>query len=504
MGSIGAARRAKGLRSYDRLFIGGEWVKPATGRTFESLNPATGKAWALVAEGLEEDIDRAVRAARKAFDAGPWPRLAPHQRGKLLRRLGDLILREADRLAELESLDNGKAIRETRGVEMPAVAEWYYYFAGLADKVEGKTIPLGDAFLTYTVREPVGVCGCIIPWNSPFLMAAFKLAPALAAGNTVVLKPAEHTPVTALELGRLIEEAGFPPGVVNIVPGWGETAGAALVRHAGVDKIAFTGETATGQVIAREAAGTLKHVSFELGGKSPNIVFDDFRLEEAVAGAMAGVFVAAGQTCVAGSRLFLHEKIHDAFLERLVERARKVRVGDPLRRETQMGSQTCEQQWRKIEELVRSGLEEGAEVLTGGKRPEDPSLADGFFYTPTVFAGATPRMRVAQEEIFGPVITAFKFSDEDELVEKANGVKYGLAGGIWTRDIKRAHRMARRLKAGTIWINCYRKVHWAVPFGGYKMSGYGRENGLEVMDLYTQTKAVWVDLSETHPDPYAD
>ncbi|MFQ5692657.1 MAG: aldehyde dehydrogenase family protein, partial [Nitrospinota bacterium] len=330
------------------------------------------------------------------------------------------------------------------------------------------------------------------------------IAPALAAGNTVVLKPAEHTPVTALELGRLVERAGFPPGVVNIVPGFGETAGDALVRHPDVDKIAFTGETVTGQTIARNAADTLKHVSFELGGKSPNIVFDDYDLDDAVTAAMAGVFVASGQTCVAGSRLFLHERIHDAFLERLVERAGRVRVGDPLRRETQMGSQACEQQWNKIRELVRSGVEQGAEVLTGGRPPEDPALASGFFFTPTVFSNVETDMRIAQEEIFGPVVSAFKFSDEDELVERANAVKYGLAGGVWTRDIKRALRVARRIRAGTIWINCYRKVHWAVPFGGYKMSGYGRENGQEVLDLYTQTKTVWVDLTEAQPNPYAD
>ncbi len=492
------------VQTFDKLFIGGEWVGPAAGKTFESVNPATGNTWAIIAEGFEEDVDRAVKAARKAFESGPWPSMTPTQRGALLRKLGDLVLQNADRLARLETLDNGKAIRETAGVEMPATAQWYYYYAGLADKVEGTTIPIGNDFHVYTVREPVGVCGCIIPWNSPFLMAAFKIAPALAAGNTVVLKPAEHTPVTALELGRLVEEAGFPPGVVNIVPGFGETAGDALVRHPDVDKIAFTGETTTGQIIARNAADTLKHVSFELGGKSPNIVFDDYELDDAVTAAMAGVFVAAGQTCVAGSRLFLNEKIHDAFLEKLVSRASKVRVGDPLKQETQMGSQTCEQQWNKIRELVQSGVEEGAEILTGGKPPEDPALSSGFFFTPTVFSHVSTDMRIAQEEIFGPVVSTFKFSDEDELVEKANAVKHGLAGGVWTRDIKRAFRVSRRIRAGTIWVNCYRKIHWAVPFGGYKMSGYGRENGQEVMDLYTQTKTVWMDLTESQPNPYAN
>ncbi len=491
------------VNKFEKLFIGGEWLSPIAGKTFESINPATGKTWAIVAEGFEEDIDRAVQAARNAFENGPWTTITPSQRGALLRKLGDLVLRDSDRLAQLESMENGKAIRETAGVEMPATAQWYYYFAGLADKIEGSTIPIGNDFHVYTVREPVGVCGCIIPWNSPFLMAAFKIAPALAAGNTVVLKPAEHTPVTALELGRLVEEAGFPPGTVNIVPGFGETAGDALVRHPDVDKIAFTGETATGQIIAKNAADTLKHVSFELGGKSPNIVFDDYDLEDAVSAAMGGVFVAAGQTCVAGSRLFLHEKVHDEFLERLVSRAGKVRVGDPLKQETQMGSQTCEQQWNKIQELVQSGVNEGAEILVGGTPPEDPGLSDGFFFTPTVFSGVEEGMRIAQEEIFGPVISTFKFSDEDELVERANAVKYGLGGGVWTRDLKRAIRVSRRIKAGTIWINCYRKIHWAVPFGGYKMSGYGRENGKEVLDLYTQTKTIWMDLTENQVNPYA-
>lgn len=489
---------------FEKLFIGGEWVSPVAGKTFESINPATRKTWAIVAEGLEEDIDRAVQAARNAFENGPWTTVTPSQRGALLRKLGDLVLRDSDRLARLESMENGKAIRETAGVEMPATAQWYYYFAGLADKIEGSTIPIGNDFHVYTVREPVGVCGCIIPWNSPFLMAAFKIAPALAAGNTVVLKPAEHTPVTALELGRLIEEAGFPAGTVNIVPGFGETAGDALVRHPDVDKIAFTGETTTGQIIAKNAADTLKHVSFELGGKSPNIVFDDYDLEDAVSAAMGGVFVAAGQTCVAGSRLFLHEKIHDEFLERLVSRTRKVRVGDPLQQETQMGAQTCEQQWNKIQELVQSGVNEGAEILVGGIPPEGQGLSEGFFFTPTVFSGVEHDMRIAQEEIFGPVISTFKFSDEDELVERANAVKYGLGGGVWTRDLKRAIRVSRRIKAGTVWINCYRKIHWAVPFGGYKMSGYGRENGQEVMDLYTQTKTIWMDLTEHQANPYAN
>ena len=345
--------------------------------------------------------------------------------------------------------------------------------------------------------------GAIVPWNSPLLMIAFKLAPALAAGNTVVLKPAEQTPVTALEFAKLVERAGFPPGVVNVVTGFGETAGAALVKHPEVDKIAFTGETVTGQIIAREAAATLKHVSFELGGKSPHIVFADADMDNALIGAASGVFVAAGQTCVAGSRLFVQRRIYDEFLTKLSERAKRIRVGDPLLRETQMGSQTSEEQVQKIMSYVDIGKAEGATLLAGGGPPEDPALSGGYFFTPTVFGDVENGMRIAQEEIFGPVIAAGVFDDEDELIAKANGVRYGLAGGVWTQDIRRAHRVARRIKAGTVWVNCYRRLHWASPFGGYKMSGYGRENGLEVMSLYTQVKSVWVDLAEKTPDPYA-
>ena len=486
-----------------KLFINGQWEDAASGRSFESINPAKGEVWATAPEGDAADVDRAVMAARAAFESGPWGSITPTERGHLIRRLGDLVKENIDYLAELETLDNGKAIRETGGVEMPAIANWYYYYAGLADKIQGETIPLGNSMLNYTLREPVGVVGAIVPWNSPLLMIAFKLAPALAAGNTVVLKPAEQTPVTALEFAKLVERAGFPPGVVNVVTGFGETAGAALVRHPEVDKIAFTGETVTGQIIAREAAATLKHVSFELGGKSPHIVFADADMDNALIGAASGVFVAAGQTCVAGSRLFVQRRVYDEFLTKLSERAKRIRVGDPLLRETQMGSQTSEEQVRKIMSYVDIGKEEGATLLAGGGPPEDPALSGGYFFTPTVFGDVENGMRIAQEEIFGPVIAAGVFDDEDELIAKANGVRYGLAGGVWTQDIKRAHRVARRIKAGTVWVNCYRRLHWASPFGGYKMSGYGRENGLEVMSLYTQVKSVWVDLAEKTPDPYA-
>ena len=377
-----------------KLFINGQWEDAASGRSFESINPAKGEVWATAPEGDAADVDRAVMAARAAFESGPWGSITPTERGHLIRRLGDLVKENIDYLAELETLDNGKAIRETGGVEMPAIANWYYYFAGLADKIQGETIPLGNSMLNYTLREPVGVVGAIVPWNSPLLMIAFKLAPALAAGNTVVLKPAEQTPVTALEFAKLVERAGFPPGVVNVVTGFGETAGAALVKHPEVDKIAFTGETVTGQIIAREAAATLKHVSFELGGKSPHIVFADADMDNALIGAASGVFVAAGQTCVAGSRLFVQRRIYDEFLTKLSERAKRIRVGDPLLRETQMGSQTSEEQVQKIMSYVDIGKAEGATLLAGGGPPEDPALSGGYFFTPTVFGDVENGMRI--------------------------------------------------------------------------------------------------------------
>ena len=419
-----------------KLFINGQWEDAASGRSFESINPAKGEVWATAPEGDAADVDRAVMAARAAFESGPWGSITPTERGHLIHRLGDLVKENIDYLAELETLDNGKAIRETGGVEMPAIANWYYYFAGWQTRSRARLFPWATACSITTLREPVGVVGAIVPWNSPLLMIAFKLAPALAAGNTVVLKPAEQTPVTALEFAKLVERAGFPPGVVNVVTGFGETAGAALVKHPEVDKIAFTGETVTGQIIAREAAATLKHVSFELGGKSPHIVFADADMDNALIGAASGVFVAAGQTCVAGSRLFVQRRIYDEFLTKLSERAKRIRVGDPLLRETQMGSQTSEEQVQKIMSYVDIGKAEGATLLAGGGPPEDPALSGGYFFTPTVFGDVENGMRIAQEEIFGPVIAAGVFDDEDELIAKANGVRYGLAGGVWTQDIR--------------------------------------------------------------------
>lgn len=487
-------------RAY-QMFINNEWVDSASGRMLASVNPATGEVWAEVPEGDSEDVDRAVAAARKAFEEGPWRKMAPIERGKRVRRLGELITENAAELARLETLDNGKAIRETLGVELAAIPNWYHYFGGLADKIQGETVPLGPDFLNYTVREPVGVVGAITPWNSPLLMYAMKLGPALAAGNTLVLKPAEQTPVTALELAKLIQRAEFPPGVVNVVPGYGEGAGAALVRHPGVDKIAFTGETTTGQAICREMTGNLKRLTCELGGKSPNIVFDDAEMENALRGAMAGVFVAAGQTCVAGSRLLLHERIADEFVARLLERVQRIRVGDPLDPQTHIGSLVSREQQRKVEDYVRIGKEEGAELLCGGP-PRGEAFARGCFFLPTVFARVRNSMRIAQEEIFGPVVCVLTFREEEEAVELANDVKYGLAAGVWTGNVKRAHRIAGRIRAGTVWVNNYRRIHFASPFGGYKLSGFGRENGLEVIREYTQVKSVWVDLGAEIPDPF--
>jgi len=480
---------------YD-LFIDGQWVEAQSGKVFTTPNPSTGAPLATVAEGGREDIDKAVRAARKAFD-GAWSTVAPRDRGRLLYKLAQLIEREAERLAELETADNGKPIRESRSIDLPQVVETFEYFAGWATKIEGETIPLPGAMFNYTLREPVGVCGQIIPWNFPLLMCAWKLAPALAAGNTCVLKPAEQTPVTAMELAKLIQEAGFPDGVVNIVPGYGETAGAALASHPGVDKIAFTGSTEVGKLIARAAADNLARVSLELGGKAPNIVFADADLDQAVDGAMMGIFFNQGQVCCAGSRLFVAETVRDKFLDRFQARAESLKVGDPLKPGTQMGPQVSEEQLDRITRYVAIGQQEGAKILTGGAPPRLPApFEGGYFYRPTILTNVRNRMRVAQEEIFGPVTAVIPFRDENDLIRQANDTIYGLSAGIWTKNLSRAHRFAKAMKAGTVWINTYNMIHPAMPFGGYKQSGYGRELGKHALDLYTQVKSVWVDLSD--------
>ncbi|MFH0341937.1 MAG: aldehyde dehydrogenase family protein [Chromatiales bacterium] len=477
------------------MLIDGKWVGAASGKTFTSPNPSTGEIFAEVAEADKADIDKAVSAARRAFE-GKWSQMSARDRGRLLYRLSQLIEERSTELAELETADNGKPIRESLYVDLPQVVENFEYFAGFATKIEGETIPVPGQMFNYTLREPVGVCGQIIPWNFPLMMAAWKLAPALAAGNTVVLKPAEQTPVTAMELGKIIQEAGFPDGVVNIVPGYGETAGAALAAHPGIDKVAFTGSTEVGKLIAKSAADNLTKVSLELGGKAPNIVFADADLEQAVNGAMMGIFFNQGQVCCAGSRLFIEEKVKGEFLDRFKAKAETVSVGDPALKTTQMGPQVSKEQLDRIQSYVGIAREEGASVLTGGQTPKlEGGLQRGYFFQPTIFSDVSNTMRVAQEEIFGPVTSVITFKDDDDLIKQANQTIYGLSAGIWTRDLVRAHRFAKAIKAGVIWINTFNMFNAASPFGGYKQSGYGREMGKHALDLYTQIKSVWVDLS---------
>src|ERR687884_53099 len=478
-----------------KLFIDGQWVDSESGKTFKTPNPATGETLAEVAEADKADIDKAVAAARRAFE-GKWSKLSARDRGRLLYKLSQLIEQHAAALAELETADNGKPIKESLYVDLPQVVENFEYFAGWATKIEGETIPVPGRMFNYTLREPVGVCGQIIPWNFPLLMAAWKLAPALAAGNTVVLKPAEQTPVNALELGKLLQEVGFPDGVVNIVPGYGETAGAALASHKDIDKIAFTGSTEVGKMIARAAAENLTKVSLELGGKAPNVVFADADIEQAVNGAMMGIFFNQGQVCCAGSRLFLDERVKDEFLERFKEKAVRVKVGDPMDKATQMGPQVSEEQLNRIKSYVDIARAEGASVLAGGRPPQlEGDFQKGYFFQPTIFGDVQNTMRVAQEEIFGPVVSVITFKDEADLIRQANETIYGLSAGIWTRDITRAHRFAQEIKAGVVWINTFNMFNAASPFGGYKQSGYGREMGKHALEMYTQVKSVWVDLS---------
>ena len=476
-----------------RLFIGGEWQDAASGKTFETWNPSTGEVLAEVAEGGAEDVDRAVKAAREAFERGPWAGMDARKRGKLLWAIADRLEERADELARLETLDNGKPLREARAFDIEGSIECFRYYAGWADKLDGDVIPIPGPYLNYTRREPVGVCGQIIPWNYPLQMAAWKVAPALACGNTVVLKPAEQTPLTALELARAAHEAGLPPGVLNVVPGFGETAGAALVRHPDVDKIAFTGSTEVGKVIQREAAATLKRVSLELGGKSPNIVLADADLEAAVRGATSAIFYNTGQACTAGSRLLVEEKVREEFMEKLVKRAGGMRPGDPLDPKCRMGPLVSREQLDRVMGFVEKGKEEGAELVLGGDRPEIDGKK-GYFLNPTIFDRVTPEMTIAREEIFGPVLAVTPFADAEEAVEIGNRTIYGLAAAVWTQDVKKAHRIAHALRAGTVWVNMYHTLDTGSPFGGYKQSGYGRELGRYALDLYTQVKSIWVNL----------
>ncbi|HEV8523115.1 MAG TPA: aldehyde dehydrogenase family protein [Terriglobales bacterium] len=475
-----------------KLLIGGEWVQGS--KTFETTNPATGEVLTEVVEATPREVDLAVAAARQAFDdpKSAWRKMSASERGRLLWRLADLIEKNIDELAELETLDNGKPIFESRQVDIPMVVDVFRYYAGCATKIHGETVNTFETAFTYTLREPVGVVGAIVAWNFPLLLASWKLAPALACGNTVVFKPAEQTPLTALRFGELAMEAGLPPGVLNIVTGGPET-GKALVQHPGVDKIAFTGSTAVGKEIMRASADALKRVTLELGGKSPNIVFADSDIDSAVKGAINGIFYGKGEVCCAGSRLFVESKVQDEFMEKLVGRAKKIQPGDPLDPKTRLGAIVSEQQMNTVLGYIEAGKREGAQLVTGGNRV-NVGNGQGFFIEPTIFGGVSNDMKIAQEEIFGPVLATLTFDDIDQVAEVANQNPYGLAAAIWTRDIKKAHGLSRRLRAGTVWINTYGLMDAALPFGGFKQSGFGRELGMHALQHYTEVKAVWVNL----------
>ncbi|MDO8184924.1 aldehyde dehydrogenase family protein [Conexibacter sp. JD483] len=478
-----------------KLLIGGEWRDSVSGKTFETYDPATGAVLATVAEGDKQDVELAVAAARKALD-GPWAKLNPSERGRIVHRIGDLIMEHAEELAELETLDNGKPKGVALAADVPLAADLFWYMAGWATKLNGGTInpsvPYmpGAEFHAYTLREPVGVVGQIIPWNFPLLMAAWKLGPALTTGCTVVLKPAEQTPLSALRLAELIQEAGVPDGVVNVIPGFGETAGAALAQHPGVDKVAFTGSTEVGKLIAQQATGNLKRVSLELGGKSPNIVFSDADVDAAIAGAAQGIFFNQGEVCSAGSRLYVQEDQFDRVVEGLTSAAQSIRVGHGLDPDTEMGPLVSQEQFDRVTRYLSIGEQEGNRATAGGSAID----GEGWFVQPTVLVDAKPEHTIVQEEVFGPVIAAMPFSDVDDLARQANDSHYGLAAGVWTRDISKAHKLAKRIKAGTVHVNSYHVFSAELPFGGYKQSGWGREMGEEVLNNYMETKSVIVGL----------
>ena len=477
-----------------QLFIAGTWRAPVSGETYTTINPATEEPSAEVGKGDERDLDLAVAAARKAFDQGPWPRMSAADRGRIVWKLGDLIQQNLDEMARLESLNTGKTMFDSGKVEIPFAAEVFRYYAGWATKIHGETLALRDNAFTFTLRQPVGVVGAIVPWNFPFLLASWKIAPALAAGNTVVLKPASLTPLTALKFAELCQQAGLPEGVFNVVTGPGGTVGMALVRDPRVDKIAFTGSTDVGKQIMREAAGTLKRLSLELGGKSPNIVFADADMDAAVKGAMTGIFYNKGEVCAAGSRLFVEEKIHAELMAQLTERVKGLKVGDPMDKATRMGPVVSRQQMETVLGYIEAGKREGARLVAGGGRA-NVGNGKGYFVEPTIFDDVTNRMKIAREEIFGPVLSVIPFTSIDDGLAQGNDTAYGLAAAVWTRDVAKALRAARAIRAGTVWVNAYNLFDAALPFGGFKESGFGREMGSVGLDHYTEVKTVWVDLS---------
>ena len=481
------------IRDQKKLLINNEWRASSSGNTMEVVNPATEEVVAEVPAGDASDVDAAVSAARAALD-GPWGKMSARERGRLVRKLADRLLERADEVARLETLHNGKPISESRHIEIPAAAECFEYFAGWSDKVMGETIPVKGNHLTYTLREPVGVVAAIVPWNFPLLLAAWKVAPALACGNTVILKPASQTPLTALALGEIAVEAGLPAGVLNVVTGSGSTIGQALVEHPGIDKIAFTGDTSTGKAIMKSAAETLKKITLELGGKSPNIVLPDADIEAAIRGATIGIFYGKGEVCAAGSRLLVDRSIKDEFIDKLAARAKKMMPGDPMDARTRFGAISSKKQLETVLKYIESGKREGATLVAGGART-DIGTGKGYFLQPTVFADVRPEMTISREEIFGTVLAAIEFADIDEAISRANDSPYGLAAGVWTRDIKKAHYIARKLQAGTVWVNTYNVYDTAAPFGGYKQSGFGREMSAHAIEHYTQVKTVWVDLN---------
>lgn len=485
-----------------KMFIDGKWEDAANGDTFETKNPFNGQTWAAIPKGVREDAERAVEAAHRAFTSGPWPKLTASARGHLLRRLGDLIAENAEHLATIEVTDNGKLINEML-FQLKYIPQWYYYFGGLADKIEGAVIPIDKAdTFNFTRNEPLGVCVGITPWNSPLLLLAYKLAPALAAGNTFVAKPSEFTSASTLEFAKLVEQAGFPAGVFNVVTGFGADVGETLTTHKYVAKIAFTGSEGTGRKIGELAARNFKKVTLELGGKSPHIVFDDAEIDNAVNGVISGIFAATGQTCIAGSRLLVQRKIHDQFLEKIVNLAKTARMGDPLLTSTQVGPVTTPPQLEKILGYINIAKGEGAECVLGGGRPDNAELSRGWFVEPTIFSGVRNDMRIAQEEVFGPVLAVIPFDSDEEAVHIANDTNYGLAAGFWTQDMRRILKVSAAIQAGTIWVNTYRVISYMSPLGGYKHSGIGRENGIASIQNYMQTKSVMISTAEDVANPF--